>query len=211
MNLVDEAFSKISRINHPNVILLRKKEYLRYLYGDYSFLFEEGKTYSKKDKQRIENEYGMNLRKEIRPDLDESKKHWTTIVGEQTGRELLLLYNHNILNTEVLVDTYSNNTFKYKLDFETDSVYVEIKTQTYFTEGTAGEKILGSSIKYADIPLITNKPLHIICIANGEFLCKNKYGILGTINPLSNKYKLLTLMKSMNIEYNGLTDLLNNL
>lgn len=46
-------------------------------------------------------------------------------------------------------------------------VYVEVKTQTYLTSGTAGEKILGTHVKYAPL-LDAGARLVVVCLAGAE-------------------------------------------
>ena len=43
-------------------------------------------------------------------------------------------------------------------DWEIDDSILEVKTQTFFTSGTAGDKILGCPFKYANIPELYGKP-----------------------------------------------------
>jgi hypothetical protein len=64
-------------------------------------------------------------------------------------------------------------------DLETEDNIIEVKTQTFYTSGTAGEKILGSAFKYASIPVLYGKPLIILCIGGAEKICKEQYGNLG--------------------------------
>ena len=63
------------------------------------------------------------------------------------------------------------------LDLETIKEMVEVKTGSYFTSGTAGEKIYGVPWKYADVPRLYNKPLLIIIIGGdkkeSELVCNS--------------------------------------
>jgi hypothetical protein len=55
---------------------------------------------------------------------------------------------------------------------------MEVKCGTYYTNGTAHEKILGCPFKYADIPILYSKPLKIVCIGGAEKICREQYGNL---------------------------------
>ena len=55
-----------------------------------------------------------------------------------------------------------------KPDWETINYIIEVKTQSWFTPGTAGEKILGVFIKYRNIPELYGKPLLVVCFGRAE-------------------------------------------
>ena len=95
-------------------------------------------------------------------------------------------------------------------DLETDDYIVEVKTQTYFTSGTAGEKILGTPFKYRNVPVLYKKPLLIMCIGGAEKMCKENYGILCK-NKDERSSEFLDFFKSMGVEYIGITDILKTI
>lgn len=85
-----------------------------------------------------------------------------------------------------------------------------MKTQTYYTSGTASEKLLAVPHKYADIPDAFGKPLLIICIAGAEKLARDKHSILGKgPHSSSNKCKFMELYKSLKISYIGASEILD--
>jgi hypothetical protein len=56
----------------------------------------------------------------------------------------------------------------FRPDIETDDVIVEVKGRTWTTTGTAGEKVLGTPVKYAEIPGHYGKPLRIVLVGKQE-------------------------------------------
>lgn len=88
----------------------------------------------------------------------------------------------------------------YKPDWETDEFIVEVKTRNWSTTGTAGEKVLGCPLKYADIPLLYGKPLVIVCVAYQEY--ELTHGHTQIFNKLTgNKLKILHFFESLKIHY----------
>ena len=118
---------------------------------------------------------------------------WTTLLGEQ------LVYDVLTLKGEHPIKVIKKNGFK--PDWETDKYIYEVKTSNWWVSGTAGEKVLGTWIKYQDIPIIYGKPLRIVCVANQEHeLTYGKTNYFG--KGVSKKTKqILELAKSLNIEY----------
>ena len=57
---------------------------------------------------------------------------------------------------------------RYRPDLETDNYIVEVKSRNWTTPGTAGEKVFGTPLKYAEIPELYDKPLMIVCVAYQE-------------------------------------------
>jgi hypothetical protein len=89
-----------------------------------------------------------------------------------------------------------------------------VKTETYRTSGTAGEKILGVPFKYASVPRLYGKPMIIICLGGAEKACIEEYGNLGSDdNPkrTPEKKKILEFYKELQIEYVSATSLLRAL
>jgi hypothetical protein len=96
-------------------------------------------------------------------------------------------------------------------EWEPDAFIIEAKAETYFTTGTAGEKILGCPFKYAEIPVLYNKPLKIICIGGAEKECREEYGNLSDLKCTPQKKKFLDFFRENGIEYIGATDIMNKL
>ena len=108
------------------------------------------------------------------------------------------------------IGTYKpKKKLSYQLDLECDEYIIEIKTQTFFTSGTAAEKILGVPIKYSDVPRVFKKPLKIILVANTEVLVKNNYKIL-CCDISNEKKKIIDFYKTLEIEFICLTDFIKS-
>jgi len=102
--------------------------------------------------QSQENEWGCALVKTYSP----KSKAWSGALGEQLIREL-----------------YPDGWKPVKLggfrpDWETKDYIIEVKTQSWFTPGTAGEKIFGVPVKYRNIPDLYKKPLVVVCFGKAE-------------------------------------------
>jgi hypothetical protein len=171
-----------------------------WLYEDLSFLSPIEKK-NKKEYKRLEDEWGRKTFKRIRPDL-ELGGQWTNLFGEYICAEIYYLLGKTFSKPLVI------NSFK--PDGETDDEIIEAKTQTYHTCGTAGEKILGTPFKYADVPTLYKKKLVIICIGGAEKICREKYGNLGKEQSQAKK-RFLDFFKNAQIEYIGATEMLNTL
>ena len=60
----------------------------------------------------------------------------------------------------------------HQLDWEDDGSLYEVKTQFLWGGGTAQDKILGTPVKYSQIPKLTGKPLKIVCFGAAETLTR---------------------------------------
>jgi hypothetical protein len=102
-----------------------------------------------------EREWGRALVEPYRPKNSKAKA-WSGLLGEQLIRE-------------IYPDGWSPKKLGgFKPDWETKDVVIEVKTQSWFTPGTAGEKILGVPVKYRNLPALYNKPLVIVCFGRAE-------------------------------------------
>jgi hypothetical protein len=195
----------VSKIENPNVVLLRQREVIQWLFGDVSFLPEiekKNKTEDTKKLKVLEDSWGRKVMKLRRPDLSFDKQ-WTNKFGEYLAEEL-----YTLLGKNVTIPLKRNN---HKPDLEVDEFIIEAKAETYFTTGTAGEKILGCPFKYAEIPVLYNKPLKIICIGGAEKECREEYGNLSDLKCTPQKKKFLDFFRENGIEYIGATDIINQL
>lgn len=176
-----------------------------WLFGDTSFLpsfeYKNKKEYTEKSK-KLEDEWGRKVMKERRPDLILNKQ-WTNKFGEYICEELYTLRGYNV--------TKPAKKEHFQPDLEISDFIVEVKAETFFTEGTAGEKILGVPFKYADIPDLYSKPLKIVCLGGAEKACREHYGNLGTDKCTSQKKIFLDFFLENGIEYIGATDILKQL
>lgn len=151
----------------------------------------------KKEQQIKEKEWGNKMINKI------DCKQWTTLLGENLVKDIL------ILNGENPRKPISKNNFQ--PDWETDDYIYEIKTSSWSVDGTAGEKVFGTWIKYQDIPTLYKKPLRIICVAYQEWeLTFGKIKYFG--DEITQKtQQILELAKSWNIEYIKFSELIKNI
>lgn len=145
-----------------------------------------------KGTQKDERQFGQNVMNKI-------TNQWSTSLGESLVEEILQLAGKNPIRPKTKK--------RYRPDFETENFIYEVKTRSWCTSGTAGEKVLGTMYKYSDIPIIYKKPLKIICIGYQEY--ELTYGNTKIFDPISSrKQKFLMLAKEFDIEYVKFTDFL---
>lgn len=149
----------------------------------------EGMTISEQQKaqEKEEKEWGNKMIRQ------ENNGQWTTKLGENLVFEILKLKGEKPRRAKKM------NGFI--PDWETDEAIYEVKTSNWCVGGTAGEKVLGTWLKYQDIPELYGKPLKIICIANQEWeLTHGKTVFFG--EKITDKTRsALHLAKSWDIEY----------
>lgn len=202
ISLDEKIYTKILKINDPKIILLRQKEIIKWLLNDLKFLeklIPENIKKTTKVLKDIEDKWGQDMLKLKRPDL-KSSGQWTTCLGQHIVEEY-----YQLLNIVIKKPIKSKNL---EPDWETDLEIVEVKTGTYYTSGTAHEKILGTPFKYCEVPILYKKPLKIFCLANAEFVCKNNYGNLEGIKCNETKKEFLEFFKQNGITYIAFSDLL---
>ena len=124
---------------------------------------------------------------------------WTTLLGEELVRNILEIRGENPRKPDKKGGCCP--------DWETDNFIYEVKTRNWNVSGTAGEKVLGTWIKYQNIPELYGKPLKIVCVAFQEYeLTHGKIPYFG--ENVSEKTKsILDLAKKWNIEYIKFSDL----
>jgi hypothetical protein len=200
---METVLARIATITDPRIMLLRRPDVIRWLWGDCSFLpaIEEVRSKAKNCEKRkaLEDEWGRTVTKLRRPDLALAGQ-WTNKFGEHLGEELMLLKGQEA-RKPVKRDHLCP-------DLETDAAIVEVKAETHFTTGTAGEKILGVPFKYAEVPRLYGKPLWILCLGGAEVSCRTQYGCLGSATD--NKKKILDFYTGLGITYVGATDILKD-
>jgi hypothetical protein len=169
----------------PGLVLLRQKQVIQWLFGDLSFLPEiqkKNKTTDEKTYKVLEDKWGQDMLRIRRPDL-KLDKQWTNKFGEHLCEEIFTLLGKQVSKPV--------NKQHYQPDAEVDDAILEAKAQTFFTSGTAGEKILGVPFKYRDIPTLYSKPLLIICMGGAEKSCREEYGTLSGSRCNETAQKLL--------------------
>lgn len=128
---------------------------------------------------------------------------WTTKLGEWIVREVLERSGEKVWRP------VSKNGMR--PDWETDKNIWEVKTRSWSVSGTAGEKILGTPWKYADVPRLYGKPLKIVCVAYQEWEARNKFHLFDIESIPANgklRKKQLKLWKEFQIEFVAFSDLL---
>lgn len=202
---IDKICNSIALNTDTQIVLLRKKEVVQYICGDTSFLEpieKKNKTADEAKLKVLEDTWGQNILKLRRPDL-KLNKQWTNKFGEHICEELFIL-----LGKEVTKPIKKEH---YQPDLDVDDAILEAKAGTFYTSGTAGEKILGCPFKYAEIPDLYAKPLKIICIGGAEKVCREQYGNLGGTKCSSQKQRFLDFFKENRIEYVSASDILKSL
>jgi len=195
----------VSKIENSKIVLLREKEVVQWLFGDLSFLpaiEKKNKTSDDKKYKILEDQWGQTMMKIRRPDL-KLDKQWTTKFGEHICEEIYTLLGKDVSKPA--------NKNKHQPDSEVDDAIIEAKTQTFFTGGTAGEKILGCPFKYAEIPDLYGKSLKILCMGGAEKVCRESYGNLPGAKCSPKKKMFLDFFRENKIEYIGATDILISL
>ena len=199
---------RISSVKNNNIMLLRQQNMIKWLYGDTSFLpippSEMKKTKQLEFLKKEEDKWGLEMRKLCRSDTTETNKQWTTIVGETIAKELLYLYGVENVWKPVIVEGMSP-------DLETDEAIFEIKSATYYTGGTANEKILGVAYKYRKVPRLYKKSLMVLCIGQAEQYAREKHLI--RTEPVEDDEEgdaFLNYCKDINIIYTCATFILDN-
>lgn len=127
-----------------------------------------------------------------------SNGQWTTKAGEILVYDLLKTLNMNPRKPE--------GKCGYQPDWETDTCMWEVKTRSWTTQGTAGEKVFGTMYKYCDIPVIYQKPLKIVCVAYQEYeLMHGNTKIFDTDS--ARQKQMLEFAKSCGVEYVKFSDI----
>lgn len=201
---INKVCEYIASNTDEKIVLLRNRQVIQWLFSDFSFLpsIEKKNKKSDTDKYKVlEDKWGRATLKSLRPDL-KLDKQWTNKFGEHLCEELYTLLGKEV-SKPVKLDHYQP-------DLEVDDAILEAKAGTYFTEGTAHEKILGTPFKYAEIPDLYGKPLKIICIGGAEKRCREQYGNLPGEKCTPQKKSFLDFYKERGLEFIGATDILKS-
>jgi hypothetical protein len=199
---VSKFLEFISGNENPNIVLLRRREVVQWLFGDLSFLPEIEKKNKTSDEIKykiLEDAWGQDTLRTRRPDL-KLDKQWTNKFGEHICEEIFTL-----LGKTVTKPVKKDN---YQPDSEIEDAILEAKAGTFHTGGTAGEKILGCPFKYAEVPDLYGKPLKIVCMGGAEKVCRELYGNLPGIKCSPQKQKFLDFFRENRIEFVGASDIL---
>lgn len=201
-DMIKNVYKMVSKHKDSRIVLMRDPLVINWVFGQLDFLKTFGKRHNKESLKTLEDRWGRSILKKRRPDLLLNKQ-WTNTFGEHICEEINILMNKKMEKPRKLLN--------YRPDFERPDCIIEVKTGTYGTSGTAGEKILGCPFKYAEIPELYKKPLLIMCIGGAELICKNQYGNLPGIKCTPEKKRFLEFFKLQGIGFVGASDLLSSL
>jgi len=153
-------------------------------------------TYQRTEREREEKEWGNLQIGQV------GNGQWTTRLGEQLVHDTLAVRGENPRKPQ--------KRGGFLPDWETDKYIYEVKTSNWNVSGTAGEKVLGTWIKYQNIPDLYDKPLRIVCVAQQEEeLTTGKVQYFGP--GVTGKTKtVLLLARHWGIEYVRFSDLLRD-
>ena len=129
----------------------------------------------------------------------ENNGQWTTKLGQDLVKDVLKMRGESPRKP------LRKNGFQ--PDWETDEYIYEVKTSTWWVDGTAGEKVPSTFIKYQDIPELYGKPLRIVCVANQEEELTNGKTVYFGKNITKKTQQILDIASSWNIEYVKFSDL----
>ena len=179
-------------------MLIENHEVVQWLSGPPAFIGGDRKYKSKNNENKkrypLELEWARPLFRAARPDLHPKTDRWSGTFGQEIFKEMC------------------PNGWRpqqkggHNLDWEDSDYVYEIKTQFYFSGGTAQEKIPGVPVKYMDVPELFGKPLRIVCLAGAEMYAKK------FLKPCEKTRRLLALWKDeWNIEYVWGSDIIKDL
>jgi len=193
---------------YPNLKFLIQMEVIQWCMEDLSFLgieeemqkIKQGKKQGKTTKKEL-----SNVQKKLEDiwgrKITKKRKNWTTSLSETLCEEI-----YTVMNEEIKRPKKPRKHLK-KPDREIKDAIIEVKSGTYFTEGTAYDKIYSVPLLYVpDLPE-WNKKLIILVVAKAEKYCLEQ-GLLGE-NMVPSRKKYLDLFKQDKCEFVGFSDLLS--
>jgi len=189
---IDKIHEYLNNSKIKTIELLKDKEVLKWLFNDKAFV----KTLKKTDSEDKEKNWGNAKMK------SKDNKQWTTLFGQSLVKELYSIKGINLVQP-VIKDNM-------KPDWICDEEIIEVKTRTYHTSGTAGEKILGTPIKYAQLlDTYDRDVLNIICVGYQEEEAINKFKLFENKENISaRKARILNCINNEGIHYKKFTELL---
>ncbi len=166
--------------------------------GVLEWIFNDSKWVSELTQSK-EKEWGQKV-------IGNLSNQWTTKLSEYSFKELMLLFDKKVVKCK---GKLSSNGKKIVPDFESEECLYEIKARTYTTSGTAGEKILGTPLKYSECYRLFNKKLYIVCMSYQMEEAINDFNLF---NPKSDE--LTTILdfydNNLNIKYITIKELFEN-
>lgn len=152
--------SVIAAKGSNKVTYLLKENVLEWLFAEPDYI--GGLTYES------EKAWGMRM-------IGKSTNQWTTKLGEEILHEILILLG--MVPSKIKNRKRGSNNQGLDPDRETQEALWENKARTYTTTGTAGEKVLGSPLKYCECFDLYGKPLYIVCMAFQEVEASKSFGL----------------------------------
>jgi hypothetical protein len=191
-SLIQKLRNHITHSNIPTTYL-HKPHVLEWLFAEPSFIHSLSKEQ--------ELEWGRST-------IGNITNQWTTKLGEYILQDILLL--HNKTPTRISSPKKASNGKKLMPDWETEDALYENKARTYTVSGTAGEKILGTPLKYCECSSLYNKPLYIVCMAYQEVEADLDFSLF---NPKSEEVSALLSFFQTNYQicFVKATDLLKSI
>lgn len=173
---------KIRYLHQPNV--------LEWLFAEKSFI----STLT----PQAEKQWGQSI-------IGSDTNQWTTKLGESILHDILSLQNKN--PTKIKNKQRGENGKRLDPDRDADDGLYENKTRTYTISGTAGEKILGTPLKYCECYRLYKKPLYIVCMAYQEQEATRDFKLFDTVAP--ERVQMLHFLRdNLHIQFVRATDML---
>lgn len=220
-NIPNMLYNKLQKIDNDEVSLLKNLDVLKWIFfnASSSIASEIGNNLQEK-----ENRFFSRLLHDVKPTCLTLKSlasyrdkgiipQWTTVFGQELVFEYLILKGYDGVQRNFAIENNDIHT-KHMVDLATSSDLYEVKTSTYFTAGTANEKIFGVPWKYSDVCRLSGKRrLYVVCVGDAELycqkwklLCKNK----DEVSPEKTKLKSF-FENELNIHFVGFQTLLVSL
>ncbi len=198
------VYEKILNIAENNkmkhkIVLLKNRDILDWLTRDFAFLNKNKQKIKKSKMKELEDDWGKKIVESI---LKKNvNKMWSGVLGEEVCKELFAILDYNVSKPKKMEHIQP--------DLETDCNIVEIKNATYFTGGTANEKISGIPYKYRDVYNLYKKPLLIVCLGQAEIYCRDNGLLFGNKKQSESQKEFIDFFNKKNINFIGSLDLIN--
>jgi hypothetical protein len=183
IDLIHRCLSDSTESNY-----FKDKEIIMWIFNYLSFLPTGKNNDERKDAEDV---WGRKL--------TNKEKDWSGPFGQNLVNEFM-----KISGQQVTIPEPINGL---KPDLETDTHIIEVKTQTFFTPGTAGEKIMGVPFKYASVPRLFGKPLLVITLACAEKR-SYEYGIFPGPFRSPEQQEMIDYYESKNIRFERFTSMI---
>jgi hypothetical protein len=175
--------------------ILCKPYVINWIVGDTSFITGT----SRAQRKECEDRWGMSL-------FNNKSKMWSGKLGECITRTLLYILDGHATtcDDEAFTITSQPRIANMRLDVMTPLRICEVKTGSWYTTGTACEKIFGSVYKHSDVPRLSKKPLYIISIASSDLYARHN-GLVNT-PPIprmisTSRHRLIDTCTQLNITF----------